>query len=91
MTRLEVAAKAQILALTPEKISGVYGNDFQTWLFDFYPGLSWNPKDRGRELEILIKDPEVLAACQRIQGWSGFDLLADLKMALAEDWEDLEA
>lgn len=58
-------------------------DDFDDFLFDFYPGFS--PHTMHEEIRLVIDSPRFAAIANRIQADWGFDMRAELEEAYAEE------
>ncbi|MFA5766303.1 MAG: hypothetical protein WC919_00070 [Candidatus Paceibacterota bacterium] len=59
-------------------------DDFEDFLWDFYPGLSWKPEERKNQIRSILDSPRFAAAAAQIQSDWGFDMRADLEKSDAE-------
>ena len=67
----------------PKRDNGdVIYNNFQDYLFDFYPNLPWNQEDQLVAIKQIMAEPDYKETMQKIQNKFNFDMDADFKAAL---------
>ena len=60
-------------------------DDFENYLFDFYPGFSWTGDAMKRQVRLILADPRFGPIAADIQVKFNFDMRAELEEALAEE------
>jgi len=58
--------------------------DFEEFLYDFYPGFAWGDPDREEQIKAVLADARFAAIAEAIQRDWDFDLRADLVKAITE-------
>ena len=67
-------------------------DDFENYLFDFYPGFGWRGDAMKRQVRLILADPRFGLIAEDIQAKFSFDIRAELEQALADETldEDLD-
>lgn len=62
--------------------------DVVSWLHDFYPDFSWNPKGSEIEIRGLMQHPDFKKVAKKFEETTGYDIKTDLIEALKEVEEE---